>query len=100
MGGRTPPQHRRARRRTVPGPMCEWSGLPHAPPAAVAADAGEDLALRLLRTDPAREAHPLARLAVLVVLEEMRDLRQLDFGQVARRPDRAVERRQLVDRPG
>ena len=47
---------------------------------AIAPDAVADLALRFLRPDPAREAHPLAGFEILVVLEEVRDLRKLDLG--------------------
>src|SRR5690242_6421468 len=62
----------------------------------VTLDAVENLALRFLGTDPAGQAHPLARLEILVMLEEMRDLRELDLRQVARRFDRPVQRRQFV----
>src|SRR6185437_5158696 len=63
-------------------------------------DACGDLALRLLGTCPAGELHPLPRFEILVVLEEVRDLRELDVGQVAGFVDRAVHRRQLVGRDG
>ena len=45
-------------------------------PLAIALDAVDDFPLGVLRPDPAGEPHPLARLEVLVVLEEMRDLRE------------------------
>src|SRR5204862_6555983 len=66
----------------------------------VARDAFDDLVLGFLGTDPARHAHPLAGLEILVMLEEMRDLSRRDLGQVARRFNRPVEARQLVDRDG
>ncbi len=61
-------------------------------PLAIALDAVDDFPLGVLRPDPSGKAHPFARLEVLVVLEEMRDLRQLDLGKIARRVDRPVHR--------
>ena len=52
-------------------------------------DAVPDLLLRLLGADPGRYPHPLARLEVLVVAEEVGDLLEHHARQVARGQYRA-----------
>src|SRR6188472_3271380 len=67
---------------------------------AIAFDACGDLAPGVVRPRPSGKPHPLAGLEILVVLEEMRDLRELYFRKVLRRRDRPIQRREAVDRHG
>src|SRR4249920_3885793 len=57
----------------------------------VARHAVDDLLLGLDGVDPDADAHPLARLEILVVLEEVRDLARRDLRQVTRRLHIAVK---------
>ena len=62
------------------------------------ADAVDDHALGLLGPHPVHDGDPLALLQILVVLEEVRDLRGGGFRQVARRLYGAIQRREFVHR--
>src|ERR1700680_2268490 len=61
-------------------------------------DAGKNFGLGSLGSDPGRNPDPLARLEILVVLEEMRDLPGGDLRQIARRLDCAIEPGEFVGR--
>src|SRR5258705_3868637 len=73
------------------------SGRTFAPGGFKTHGAVDDFLFRFLGAYPTAEADPLAGFEILVVLEEVRDLRELNLRQTARRLARCIDGREVCD---